>query len=54
MMISNSKLCKGLPKEIKSIVSHCKSLKFKEEPNYSLLQDIIVKIGEIEGFDLND
>lgn len=41
--------CKGLPIEISTFLSYCRSLKFNDKPDYSFLRRILKDLLEREG-----
>ena len=51
LMVSSDVLCKGMPAEIKQCLDHCKSLKFEQDPDYSLIKKLLSDILSVNKFD---
>ena len=37
-------LCKGIPIEFATFLSHCKNLKFEEKPDYAYLKNLFLSL----------
>lgn len=42
--------CKGLPLEISTYITYCRSLKFNDKPDYTFLRRILLDLFEREGY----
>jgi len=50
---SLDELCEGLPGEFKEFINYAKKLEFKEKPNYSYLNELLIKAAKNNGIDLD-
>ena len=50
---SLDELCEGLPEEFKEFIDYARKLEFKERPNYSYLNALLIKAGKNNGIDLD-
>ena len=50
---SLDELCEGLPGEFKEFIDYARKLEFKERPNYSYLNQLLIKAGKSNGIDLD-
>jgi len=46
-------LCEGLPGEFKEFIDYARKLEFKERPNYSYLNELLIKAAKDNGIDLD-
>ena len=51
--ISVDELCKGFPEEFKQYMKYCRSLGFKDKPDYKMLKNLFLKIMERENIENN-
>ena len=54
MNISLDELCEGLPEEFKEFINYAKNLDFEQEPDYSYLNGLLMKVAEKNGIDINN
>ena len=50
---SLDELCEGLPGEFKEFIDYARKLEFKEKPNYSYLNELLIKAAKDNGIDLD-
>ena len=50
---SLDELCEGLPGEFKEFINYARKLEFKEKPNYSYLNQLLIKTAKNNGIDLD-
>ena len=52
--LSLEELCEGCPPEFLQYLQHCRELEFTAKPNYSFLEELILRICSREGYDIHD
>ena len=50
---SSDELCEGLPVEFKEFIDYARKLEFKERPNYSYLNQLLIKVAKNNGIDID-
>ena len=50
---SLDELCEGLPGEFKEFIDYARKLEFKERPNYSYLNQLLIKVAKNNGIDID-
>ena len=53
MDITMDKLCEGLPEEFKEFIEYAKKLEFTEKPDYEYLKNLLKKVAEKNGIDVD-
>ena len=51
--ISMDELCEGLPEEFKKYIEYSRKLKFEQEPDYTYLSELLKKVAEKNGIDID-
>jgi hypothetical protein len=52
--MNSKELSVNAPPEFRLFVSHCRGLKFEEEPKYKYLRGLLSQVAEKEGYDITD
>ena len=53
MDISLDELCEGLPEEFKELIKYSKKLEFTQEPDYCYLKNLLMKVAQKNGIDID-